>query len=229
MKRVVCFISILFVLVFALFASPSFSVRASYLFSYDTNVYSDPMVKYGDSNWLKWRAANPYVKRLNNGINSDMTIFFSEGSNTGLSLGFSNGWAFRDKLYIPEPDDGSTTNWDYWSYKEYDNPSSTMRMFFSLGPTFRAMFGPLDLGIILRASLGSYDLFKEYIIAGIQAELYMNYYIANGFFITGGVFYDAHLMKFYLHNESKWYEENYTMMSVGPYIGFGYTFGKRGK
>ncbi len=227
MRRVCLLLLVLSSAVLGLAAAPSFSVRASYLLSYDTNVYSNPMVRYGDAGWLEGKVKDPYIKRWNNGINADFTLFFSPVSKMGLSLGFSNGWAYSDKKYIPEQE--TSGSWDYWSYKEYDNEDSSMRMFFSVGPTFRAMFGPLDLGIVIRGSVGSYDLFKEYIIAGIQAELYMNYFIAKGFFVTGGVFYDAHLMEFYLHNDSSWYKANYTMMTIGPYIGFGYNFGKRGE
>lgn len=227
MRRVCLLLLVLSSAVLGLAAAPSFSVRASYLLSYDTNVYSNPMVRYGDAGWLEGKVKDPYIKRWNNGINADFTLFFSPVSKMGLSLGFSNGWAYSDKKYIPEQE--TSGSWDYWSYKEYDNEDSSMRMFFSVGPTFRAMFGPLDLGIVIRGSVGSYDLFKEYIIAGVQAELYMNCFIAKGFFVTGGIFYDAHLMEFYLHNDSSWYKANYTMMTIGPYIGFGYNFGKRGE
>lgn len=226
MRRACLFLFVLLCAV-ALSASPSYSIRASYLLSYDTNVYSNPMVRYGDANWLSNKVNDPYIKRWNNGINADLTLFFSPSSKAGLSIGFDNGWAYSDKKYIPvQENEGS---WDYWDYKEYDNDDSHMRTFFSIGPTFRAMFGPIDLGIVVRGSVGTYDLFKEYIIAGVHAELYMSYFIANGFFITGGLLYDAHLMEFYLHNDSSWYKANYTMMTIGPYIGFGYNFGKRGE
>ena len=227
MKRAAAVLFSLFLLSVSVFASPSLYLRGAYLFSYDTNVYSEPMVRNAGFAWLEWRAENPYIKRFNNGMNADIDLFFSEMGRTGLSLSYSDGWAFKENIYKPEK---NGSDWTYWDYKEYDMLSSSkMKFFLGIGPIFRAVIGPFDLGIALRGSVGSFDCFRDSVIVGLQVELYGNLFITRDFFVTFGMLYDAHLMEYYLNNSKQWYNANYTMLTAGGYIGLGYKIGRRGE
>ncbi len=222
MKRLA---ALLYIMLLCVSAYSSVYIRGAYLFSYDTNVYSEPMVRNADSSWLEWRAQNPFIKRYDNGISADIDLFFSEKGKTGLSVNFANGWAFREREYRPERNGSDWTDWDY---TESDAASSSrMKLFAGIGPVFRAQFGAVDLGIALRASAGSYDYFKDSVIVGLQAELYGNVFVTEDLFLTFGMLYDAHLMEFYLNSRERWYNPGYTMLTAGAYAGIGYKIGKR--
>ena len=227
MKRLAVLLFCLLLLSASVFASPSLYLRGAYLFSYDTNVYSDPMVRNAGDAWLNWRAENPYIKRFNNGRHEDFDVFFSNKGRTGLSISYSDGFAFKETIYKPEMNGSS---WADWDYKEYNTLStSNIRLFLGIGPIFRAVLGPFDLGIAFRGSVGSFDIFKNSVIVGLQAELYSNLFITENFFMTFGMLYDAHLMEYYLNNSEKWYNADYTMLTAGAYIGLGYKIGGRGE
>ena len=62
MKRL---IAILFLISIStvLFAAPSTYFKVDYDISYDSNVYSEPLPRYADANWLNGKVSEPYFKR----------------------------------------------------------------------------------------------------------------------------------------------------------------------
>lgn len=221
------FITLLFLISIStlLFSSPSMYFKASYDISYDSNVYSEPLPRYADATWLNNKVNEPYFKRYNHGISLTEDQFFSPTGRTGLSLNVKMGKAFKCDEFIPEGDFSSAT----WEYVKHDGLSDEkMKIFMSIGPIFRAQFGPVDLGIALRGSVGSFDLFKDGVIVGVQAEPYINVFLTNTLFLNAGVYYDAHLMYFYTNDENNWFKDGYTSISMGAFIGLGIKIGDRG-
>ena len=86
------------------------------------------------------------------------------------------------------------------------------------------ILGRVDIGLALRASLGSYNYFDNNIILGIQADPYLNLFITSDMYLTAGLHYDAHLMYFYF-NSDKIYLPNYLKLTAGGFVGVGYKFG----
>lgn len=227
MKKALLILTILLLALTALSAADSsFYLKAAYLSSYDTNVYSNPMVRYADKKWLEKRVENPYIKRMNNGIHLECDAFFKEDARTGLSISLDMGFPFMATEFIPEGDFNG--DWEYASKDVVDTQNP--RVFLGIGPTFRYQHNNFDFGANIRLSIGSYDLFDDKyddnIILGIMAEPYVNMFINDEMFVTAAVHYDAHLMSFYVNNPDKYYVENYTMLTFGGYIGLGFSFDK---
>ena len=208
-----------------LFASPSMYFKASYDISYDSNVYSEPLPRYAEASWLNNKVNEPYFKRYNHGISLTEDQFFSPTGRTGLSFNVKIGNAFKCDEFVPEGDFSSAT----WEYVKRDGKADTkMKIFMSLGPIFRAQFGPFDLGLAIRGSVGSFDLFKDGVIVGVQAEPYVNLFVSKTVFFTVGAYYDAHLMYFYTNDEKNWFKDGYTSTSMGAFVGLGIKIGDRG-
>ena len=108
----------------------------------------------------------------------------------------------------------------------YDSLSSQrIGIFLGIGPVFRGRFGIVDIGLTLRASLGSYDYFVSGLIFGIEAEPFINVNVTEHFYISLGMKYDAHLMKFLNAESSNIYEDGFIMMTAGCFVGLGTRFG----
>ena len=205
--------------------SPAVYLKGAYMYSFDTNVYSDPLVKYAYPDWLEWRVKNPYEKRYNNGFLLEGDVFFSPKARTGLSVSIDAGFAYKDNRFIPEGD-----FYNIWNYRDFDGMEFVKpKLFFGFGPVFRAEMGIVDLGVSLRCSLGSYDYEVDDIVFGIIAEPYINIFVTDNIFITSGFHYDAHLMSFHLNSDTEIFNKDYSMITVGGYIGVGVFFGERGR
>lgn len=220
-------ITVLFLIAIStvLFASPSTYFKVVYDISYDSNVYSEPLPRYADANWLNGKVTEPYFKRLNHGISLTVDQYFSPKGRTGLSINAKIGNAFKCDDFIPEGDFNSAT----WEYVKHDGlADEKLKVFLSIGPIFRAQFGKFDLGIALRGSAGSFDLFVDGVIVGIQAEPYVNVFFNDSIFLNVGAYFDAHLMYLYTKHEDLWFKDGYTAISMGAFVGVGIKLGERG-
>lgn len=226
-KSFAILLTLLVLFIYSISASDSsFYLKGAYLCSYDTNVYSNPMVRNASASWLNWRVENPYIKRMNNGLHLEGDVFFNEDARTGLSISLDLGYPFMATEFIPEGN--FSGEWEYASKDVLD--AQNPRVFLGIGPTFRYQHNNFDFGANIRLSVGSYDLFDDNyddnIILGIMAEPYVNMFINDEMFVTAAVHYDAHLMSFYVNNPNKYFVENYTMLTFGGYIGLGFSFDK---
>lgn len=224
MKRVILTLLFLLLGLYSLFATMTFYLKEAPLYVYDTNVFSDPLVQNGNKAWLEWAARHPFIKRHSLGTYTEFDIFFSGGDRTGLSMSLTFGWPLKSNSYTPV---GNFSNGD-WHYEVSDSLSSQdVSVFFSIGPIFRASFDFFEVGASIKLSLGSYASFLNDIVFGVQVDPFMNFFIQEGFFLTLGIHYDAHLFLFFLHDPISIYQENYVMMGIGGYVGLGFSFGKR--
>ncbi|GEM_PF-6196185 len=224
-KRFVVLALFAFVFISSVFASAfSLYMTGSYLWSYDTNVFSNPMVKNATTNsaWQQIRKIDPYIKRFNNGFKLTSDMFFSKEGRTGLSISFDIGFPYKATEYEPDTEDLNNSNWEYKSKDALDKQKTSI--FFGLGPAFRVILGRVDIALALRFSLGSYDYFDNNVIFGIQADPYVNVFISEDIYMTAGLHYDAHLMYFYLSGDEI-YLPNYIKLTAGAFVGVGYKFG----
>jgi hypothetical protein len=224
MKKIILTLGILLI-AFSAFAAPFVTVKGAYAYSVDTNIASTPLVKSGDNNYLQYRTDNPYLSRLNNGLRLASEMYFSPKGRFGLSFAFDMGKAYNATEYVPSSTDSSKD----WNYVESDAlERQKLSFFFSGGVSFRAVLNHFDLGVNLRASLGSYDSFDGNIILGLVTEAFVNYFITDNLFLSSSFTLDTHFMYFYLDNPNNYYLKNYLMMNISGSIGFGYSFGARG-
>ena len=224
MKKTIAIFLLSVIAVISVSASPVIYLRGGYLADYSSNVYSEPLPRYADSTWLTNKVNDPYFKRNDIGGIGIQDIYFSQDGRTGLSFSIEITKPTGSYNFIPTGEFSSAT----WTYEEKDVLSSTSRkLFFGVGPVFRAKLGPVDLGAAVRASFGSLDRFRDAIVAGVQVEPYVNWFFTDSFFLTAGAFYDAHLMYLYTNNNQKWFKEDYTSMTFGAYIGLGLKIGER--
>ena len=98
-------------------------------------------------------------------------------------------------------------------------------MFLGIGPVFRYRLGIVDIGFSLRASLGSYDYFKTGLVFGVEAEPFVNIALTDYMYLSLGMKYDAHLIKFLDFTSSSIYEDGFIMMTAGGIVGIGFRFG----
>ena len=217
MKRLLTFIFILSI-AFTL-SSATMYFRYGEEYAYDTNAFSSPLPKNADADYLK---KADFLKRHNYGTNFAFDTFFTEDARTGLSISCAFRMPVKSTSFKPEGDFDVS-----WEYVKRDSLSEQdMAMFFGIGPVFRAKLGMVDLGISIRGSVGSYHFFKDGIITGLQAEPYINLNINDSSFLSFGLVYDAHIMK-YIYSKTNWYEENYFMLTAGAYVGIGIKVGAR--
>lgn len=222
MKKITAFLIILILSICQLAAAPLFQLKVSYQYSYDTNAFSDPLPMNGDSSWLANKIANPYLKRHNNGLLLEFTYYPAEGSRTGLSATFRTASAFKATQIAPDSADSSTA----WEYIETDvTADQNNSYFFGLGAIFKASFfdSRLDFGAALRFALGTYDSSQKDVILAIQTDAYLDYHVHRNFFFTLGIDLQSNMFKFTNYNE-QYYEENYFMISLAPYVGAGIRF-----
>lgn len=217
MKRIIL-LSIALLLSFSLSSTAMyFSLNNTY--TYDTNAFSDPLPQNAGETFLQ---NAEYLKRHNVGLNFTFDTFFSPKSRTGLSVSTILSLPFKSTTFKPEGDLAGD-----WEYVPSDSLSEQkIAFFFSVGPVFRAAFEKVDLSLALRASVGSYDFFTTGVVMGLQAQPFVNFFINDGTYLSFGLLYDAHMMKF-IYDEKKIYEDHYIMLSAGAYIGLGIVVGER--
>ena len=212
MRKLVVFIA-LAISLSSLGAVPTMYLRGAVEGSYLTNVFSDPLPINASESYLE---DIEFVKRWNAGAALTFDTFFDDSYPAGLS--FNAVFRF--------PITSETIYHDGSSYVSYDSLSSQrIGIFLGVGPVFRGRFGIVDIGLTLRASLGSYDYFVSGLIFGIEAEPFINVNVTEHFYISLGMKYDAHLMKFLNAESSNIYEDGFIMMTAGCFVGLGARFG----
>ena len=161
MKRKILTVLVLaFVTVGSLSAGMEFYLRPSFIVTYDTNVFSDPLPHYTVQTGL--------IQRTGLGLFLDNDVFFSESGKAGLSISFLYGHPVRTEAWIEnEGKIGDDNNDGMWVFE------AAPSLYFATGPMFRAQLGGVDIGIALRLSIGSINLFKDSFNLGLQAEPYV--------------------------------------------------------
>lgn len=196
-------------------------------YSFDTNVFSDPLPTYDASDgfsWLTWRSENPFLLRHNLGLGISADIFFKESSRTGLSMSISVGFPIKATSITPVPEDETTGFAGNWEYQSRNSTSEQHpSLFGSIGPVFRVQFGPVDIGVATRISIGSYDIYAHEIVLGIQASPFVNAFMSDMVYIGLCLTYDAHLMRF-IESNTQFFDLDYQMITLAPSIGIGIRF-----
>ena len=104
-----------------------------------------------------------------------------------------------------------------------DKPS----VYFALGPVFRAALDVVELGIAIRASVGSVNLFESSVNLGVQFEPYILVpLVSEHWMFNAGLIFDAHFYDFLLDSVSQYYRTEYFMMTLGGYVGITYRWGQ---
>ncbi len=228
MRKKILLVSVVLLVSFSLFADPSIYLRAGYGATFDTNIFSYPLVKNTgeDDSYLAYRVENPFLYRLDHDIKGGADIYFSPKGRTGISLSCEIGIPIKAVTYTPSSTDVSSD----WHYIKADATDvQPKKLIFSFGPSFRAVMGNFDLGMNIRFALGSYDLFENDLVLGLCAEGFVNYFLTNSFFLFANLGLDSKFMSFYLSSEKQVYREHYIMAAVSATVGLGVKFGPRGE
>lgn len=192
-------ILILMIAATGLFASSSeVYIRPSVLGMYETNVFAFPEAEMTSGGSFKRAGLGGYLT---------VDTFFSPDARTGLSFSM---------LY----------NHPLWSdSKAFDDDSTWVlsmdpTLSFAAGAMFRAQLGIVDLGLALRLSFSSIDLFKDSLQMGLQVEPYVFVPLGSEHVLLNiGFVYDAHLYDFLLHDDEHYYRSDYFMLTFGGYAG----------
>ena len=197
----------------ALCAAPAMYLRVAVEGSYLTNAFSDPLPMNASESYLE---DIEFIKRWNVSPALTFDAFFDDSSPVGLTV----NTVFRF------PVASTSIVHDGTSYVSRDSLSEQrIGIFCGIGPIFRYRIGIVDIGFSLRASLGSYDYFRTGIIFGVEAEPFINIAITEQLYVSLGMKYDAHLMKFLDSTSSSIYEDGFIMMTAGGFAGLGFRFG----
>lgn len=194
-------------------AAPEMFLRGSVEASYLTNAFSDPLPVNASESYLE---DIEFIKRWNIAPAITFDMFFGESHPTGLSLDMAVRFPVSAETIIHE-------NGGYAGRNSLSDQK--IGIFVGLGPVFRGQFGSVDIGVALRASVGSYDYFTSGVILGIETEPYINIEVTGNFYVSLGVKYNAHLMKFLDSSSSNIYEDGFMMMTAGGFVGLGVRFG----
>lgn len=226
MKRAAILILMLILGVPALF-SGSFYLQTEIESSLDTNIFSYPLVQNADAGYLEYRSGHPFFYRFDLGFGIKSNMFF-KNDRVGLSLGANARFPLFSRSYVPSTGEAGwaeAAESGNWHYEKYDSLKSQMPYIsFSIGSAFRFKPGRVsELGLAIRPSISSYDLFQSFEI-GLQVDGFANFIFEENYYFTIGLSYEAHLMKF-VRSLSEIYEENYFTLSVVPYLGFGLKLG----
>ena len=194
-------------------SDPMMYLRVAAEGSYLTNAFSDPLPVNASESYLE---DIEFIKRWNVSPSISFDTFFDDSNPAGLS--FNSVFRF--------PVSSETIVHDGSSYVSHDSLSEQkIGIFLGIGPLFRGRFGIVDVGLALRVSLGSYDYFTTGIVVGIEAEPFLNVNVSEHFYLSLGLKYDAHLMKFLDADSSNIYEDGFIMMTAGCVVGLGARFG----
>lgn len=214
MKRKILTVLVLaFVTVGSLSAGMEFYLRPSFIVTYDTNVFSDPLPHYTVQTGL--------IQRTGLGLFLDNDVFFSESGKAGLSISFLYGHPVRTEAWIEnEGKIGDDNNDGMWVFE------AAPSLYFATGPMFRAQLGGVDIGIALRLSIGSINLFKDSFNLGLQAEPYVMIPLGSeSWKLNVGFLYDAHFFDFLLDDPQSIYRDRYFLLTIGGYVGISYKWG----
>lgn len=217
MRKTLVFAILLFAL--SLLSAASVYVQGSLDMGYRTNVFSDPLPQSGDA---EYREDVEFLKRVNLGLSVKSDIFFHDWDTAGLSVKLSLDFpltAESTKVRDPDSDD-----WYYYTVDSIDDQDATVIL--GVGPVFRYMVSIVDIMLDLRLAVGTYDLFDT-VVAGLQADLLCNVFLSDHWFLSCGLAYEADLMRFVDSSKSYYFEDGFTMLTVGGFVGGGYLFGGR--
>lgn len=234
MKRRLFLIVMLVVFFIAsLSAGAEFYLRPNFLVSYDTNVFSDPLPKY-EENTYEERQFTGFLKRTGLGLFLDMDVFFSESGRTGLSVSFLYGHPISTEAWVVEGEKklptGNNAEEKINAIPIKDGTwvldSTEPSLYFAIGPMFRGKLGGVDIGIAVRASAGSVNLFKDSVNLGLQIEPYIMVPLGSDHWkLSAGLLYDAHFFDFLLNSKDKIYRDDYFLLTLGGYVGITYRWG----
>lgn len=211
----------------AVSASPEFYIRPNFLVTYDTNVFSSPLPQtsldedhFSQSSWLN---SPEYIKRWELGLFLDTDIFFASDGITGLSVSFMMNAPIASTSYERHKNDVT----DLIDYKKRNSLDEQDPAFsFGIGPIFRGQLGKTDLGIAIRLSAGSYNLFRNSFNLGLQVEPYLLVPISEQhWFFSCGFVFDAHFYNFLIGDPEKIYTDYFFRLTVGGYAGFAFRWG----
>lgn len=209
MKRTALTTILLLLFSLSLWAGGEVFLRPNFLVSYDTNVFSDPIPKVGDTG---------YLKRLGLGLYLDADYFFSEEGRTALSLSFLYSQPVRTETQIVGSNQDGKNDWIF---------SEQPDLYFAFGPMFRGQVGPVDLGIAIRLSVGSISVFDGNVNLGVQIEPYiMVPLFSDHWYLCAGFLYDAHFYDFLLDGSDQIYRDGYFLLTLGGYVGVTYRWGE---
>lgn len=217
MKRKVLFV----ILLLSLFLLPLFARVQNYIslsgvYSYNTNVFSDPMPTYFSETNFKYRQSSPYMKEYSAGLKLDYSLFFSSKGHSGISLSLAVGKPLYRISYTPE---GTYADPYYVVSKESD--FDYWYGLISIGPSFRWNVGFLDYGVSIRAHIGVMEpISNKNLVFGVEYSPYARFLIGPAYVNIGCSLY-SHVVKFVTSSDTKWYEEYFFMLSIMPYIGVG--------
>lgn len=223
MKKILLILLIALFPLSSLLSKPVFQIRTSYQYSYDTNVFSEPLPLSGDSAYLGYRIRNPFLKRHSNGFQAEFVFFPAEDSRAGLSVSLRGAFPFSAMEIRPD----SASQDAKWEYVESDaSAMQNTSWFAALGLSFRApLFEErMEAGVAIRFALGTFDTHQRDLILALQAEYYMNWFFKRFFFVTIGTNVGCNLFKFTNYENKEYYEENYFLLTVAPYLGIGFRF-----
>lgn len=209
--------SLLLVYVFSLHAAPEISLVPSVGWTYDTNVFSDPLPTGYEEG--AHPAGGEFLKRQNIALSLSSDFFFVSGSRFGLSLAVYSGFPYHSTSIIPE---GNGYDWEYAVRDSLK--SQHVSFFISCGPVFRYSFGSASLSLPIRFSVGSYDWFTSGVVIGVHLQPTVEIDLSERMFLSFSLAYDAHLMKF-LFSMRQAYAPGYIMLTAGAYCGVGFRFG----
>ena len=211
--RKIAAILILLLTAAAAWAGPAMYLRFSAEWSYLTNAFSDPLPVNASDSYLE---DIEFIKRWNAAPVITFDTFFNDSDPAGLTL----------KAAFRFPVASTSIVHDGTSYVSHDSLSEQqIGVFLGIGPVFRYRFGIVDIGFSLRASLGSYDYFKTGLVFGVEAEPFVNIALTDYMYLSLGMKYDAHLIKFLDFTSSSIYEDGFIMMTAGGIVGIGFRFG----
>ena len=233
MRRFLLFL-LLISISFPLFASYTVYIAPVFGVTYDTNFFSNPLPQDADVDYLEWKNTHPFEHRVDLGGSIRADMYFDEDAITGLSLYFSMRYPFWRKTITPHAissdgsmiEEGGFTEDGAWEYVETTDTSwGVPAFYFSLGPAFRYQMGIADIGVDVRLSVGSRNLFES-IELGLSVEPFLHVAFDENYFFAFSFNYDAHFYNF-IKNDRYIYEPNFFKLSLSAHIGVGFLFGER--
>lgn len=216
-RKVLTIMVVLLAFASSLYAGLELYLRPNFIVTYDTNVFSDPLPRY--------EADTGLLQRTGVGLFLDTDLFFREGGSTGLSLSFLYSHPVDSHAWIVEgtgtgEDDADRVNDGRWVFTQ--DPS----IYFAIGPMFRGEVGRASLGIAVRASVGSINLFSDSVNLGVQIEPYLMVPVGHDdWLLSAGFVYDAHFYDFLLNDPAHIYRTDYFLLTIGGYVGITYRWG----
>lgn len=195
--------------------------------SSETNIFSDPLPQNGSNDFLKGVVEKPYLDRTDYGVKADADLFFIPESRTGLSFSFTYSHPVSATETYPVADDG--TSFDdkepaKWHYEQRDALSDQHgKLSFALGPVFRFRYSAIEIGSAVRFAISTYNFFDSFTF-GVEAQPYFKAHFNSWLYATLGLSFTANIFHF-IDSEVVFYETNYTMISLCPYLGIGFRFG----